>query len=854
MRMGGTRTIDIDTQVKLGTKIFRLNLSDAKVSIRLDDSATRRLKIKCSACSESCHHMGSACSLLLEEKMALGLSAIRPEEIPLGLMDEDVLFKKALADREARALNEKMLVKSLDPEKVWTDYQVTNRSSGRAYRVGFRGMEPGESYCSCPDYKKNTLGLCKHTLKVRNVVKRRFKMAQWAEPYVRESFEVHMLWTEKSELKFLPPGDINAQELKICGDLLKRPIEDIPDLLMMIRKLDALGRETIIYPDAEEEIHTRLMQERRAGLAADIRRDFSKHPLRKTLLKAELLPHQLDGIAFAFGAGRSVLADDMGLGKTIQGIGLAELLAREVGISKVLVICPASVKAQWRSEIHRFSDRSANIVIGTADERAAQYDSDNFFTICNYEQVLKDIGTIEQTHWDLIILDEGQRIKNWEAKTSRVVKGLHSRFALALTGTPLENRLDDLFSIVEFIDARQLGPAFQFFNKHRVVDEKGRVRGYKKLDEIRANLSPIFLRRTRASVIKDLPPRITSIVRVIPTKEQLELHDAHMRIVQIIIQKPYLTEMDLLRLQKALLMARMTADSTFLATKQPPGSSSKLKRLDELLGELAAEGDRKILLFSEWTTMLNLIEPLLEKNGLQYVRLDGSVPQKKRQQLVNSFQKNPECRVFIATNAGATGLNLQAANTVINIDLPWNPAILEQRIARAHRMGQKNPVQVFILVTEETIEEKLLGTLSAKHELALAALDMNSNINSVSLKTGIDELKRRLEVLLGAEPEALEDESQQQKTAQQVVPIKREKAISRAGGDLLGAAFAFLGEMLPQQEQTLQTQQLAVQIKQSFEENLKRDEDGNLQLTVTLADSTALDNLAQTLARLMPTQ
>src|SRR3989449_3312988 len=206
-------------------------------------------------------------------------------------------------------------------------------------------------------------------------------------------------------------------------------------------------------------------------------------------------------------------------------------------------------------------------------------------------------------------------------------------------------------------------------------------------------------------------------------------------------------------------MCRMSADSTFLVDKQTPGYSSKLEELDDLFDRLFSEENRKVLLFSEWTTMLDLIEPLLEARGLCFVRLDGSVPQKLRQGLVHEFQTNPACRLFLTTNAGSTGLNLQAANTVINVDLPWNPAVLEQRIARAHRMGQKQPVQVFVLITEQTIEENLLATLSAKHELALAALDVESKVNSLDLQSGMEELKRRLEVLLGAKPEAPVDES-----------------------------------------------------------------------------------------------
>ena len=289
------------------------------------------------------------------------------------------------------------------------------------------------------------------------------------------------------------------------------------------------------------------------------------------------------------------------------------------------------------------------------------------------------------------------------------------------------------------------------------MDEKGKVLGYKNLAELRENLKPVLLRRTRESVRQQLPPRTNEIIRITPTQEQLGVHDSHMWIVNRITRKKFLTEMDLLRLQKHLLMCRMSANSTFLVDKQAPGYSSKLEELDNLFDRLFSENDRKVLLFSEWTTMLNLIEPLLKKRALRFVRLDGSVPQKLRQGLVHEFQNNPYCRLFLTTNAGSTGLNLQAANTVINVDLPWNPAVLEQRVARAYRMGQENPVQVFVLVTEETIEEKLLSTLSAKHDLALAALDPESDVDQVDLAGGIEELRRRLEVLLGARPEAPSD-------------------------------------------------------------------------------------------------
>jgi SNF2 family DNA or RNA helicase len=685
---------------------------------------------------------------------------------------------------------------------------------------------------------------------VTEEVKKRFSKAVRETPYHAKSIGVHLRYGEETELRVLVPGTLDHRTITLIRPLMNRPIRNVKDLLHQIKEVEQNGQEVTIYPDAEEYINRALYLDRIWNKVSEIRKDPKNHPLRKMLLKGELLPYQLDGIAFAVGAGRAVLADDMGLGKTIQGIGVAELLSHEAGISKVLVICPASLKSHWHLEIQRFSGRTCQLVLGSSEERSAQYDNPCFFTLCNYEQVLRDLPTIERVKWDLIILDEGQRIKNWEAKTSQVIKALKSPFALVLSGTPLENRLDELYSVVEFIDDRRLGPAFRFYNRYRVVDGKGKVLGYKNLDHLRERLKPVLLRRTRKMVMPELPPRTTEIRRIPPTSEQLEIHDGQMRLIQIIISKKYISEMDLLRLQKALLICRMAANSTFLVDKVPPGYSSKLVEFENLIDQLVEEEDRKIVLFSEWTTMLNLIEPLLSKRKLSYVRLDGSVPQKKRQGLISQFQKERNFKLFITTNAGAIGLNLQAANTVINVDLPWNPAMLEQRISRVHRMGQKQPVQAFLLVTEATLEEKLLATLSAKHELALAALDPESKVKTVDLASGMEELKRRLEVLLGARPDGAIDESQRGEVEREAERLAQKERIARAGGQLLGAAFAFISEMFPKKEETEQSVQLAEMVKKSLSECLEKGEDGRLKMTIALPDESVLDNMTKSLAQI----
>ena len=843
IRRGGQLVPEVLEPVPVGAKGATIRFGSADVALYLSDDRPGRLHWRCSRCARACEHVGAALSVVLEDKIALGL-AEPPDGDPA--MPGN-LIARAIEERTERARLEKMSVRSADSAVPWTDYTVTSAESGRSYRVALRSEQRGDSYCSCPDFRKNTLGTCKHILHVLEKARRRFPAAARRRAYTRTEISVHLRYGTNVELRVAVPDRLPTAARQLIEPLRDRAIASARDLVRRVARLEQLGTAVTIYPDAEEYIQSRLFADRIRAKIDEIRAAPATHPLRRELLCADLLPYQLDGIAFAVGAGRAVLADDMGLGKTIQAIGVAELLAREADIKKVLIVCPASVKAQWRAEIERFSRRPCQVVLGSMPERAAQYAGDTFFSICNYEQVLRDLRAIERVRWDLIVLDEGQRIKNWEAKTSDTIKRLRSPFALVLSGTPLENRLDELYSVVEFIDDRRLGPAFQFFDRHRVTDERGKVLGYRRLEELRARLAPVLLRRTRESVLQQLPARTTEIVRIAPTAEQLEIHDGNMRIVAQIVRKPYLTEMDLLRLRKALLCCRMAADGTFLVDKKTPAYSSKLAELETLLVRLCTER-RKIVVFSEWTTMLDLIEKVLRTHRLRWVRLDGSVPQKRRQQIVHEFQRDPDCQLFLTTNAGSTGLNLQAADTVVNVDLPWNPAILEQRIGRVHRMGQTRPVHAFVLITERTIEENLLATLSAKRELAIAALDPDSDVDRVDLASGMDELKRRLEILLGAKPEAPVDESERTARVEQTQNADRRQRIAEAGGQLLAAAVRLLGELLPPAGET----PIATHVRDQLAGALDTDATGRPVLSLTLPDREVLDGIARSLASLLP--
>jgi SNF2 family DNA or RNA helicase len=421
-----------------------------------------------------------------------------------------------------------------------------------------------------------------------------------------------------------------------------------------------------------------------------------------------------------------VLADDMGLGKTVQALAAAEMLRRRRGIQRVLVVAPASVKYQWKTEIEKFSGFSAQVIEGLLPRRRELYSAPEFFNLSSYELVLKDVRYMHELAPDLIILDEAQRIRNWTTATARTIKQLKSRYAFVLTGTPLENKLEELFSVVEFIDGRRLGPAFRFLHEHRTEDENGKLIGYRGLDKIHDQLAPILLRRTRQQVLKDLPKRTDQVLHVALTPQQAKPYWEQNDILGALMRKwerqGWLSEIDQKRILCCLQNMRMLCNSTFLFDKKT-NHSPKLAEFREIIRELAIEEGRKVVVFSEYERMTHLAGQQLEKLGIGFVSLHGSVPSRNRGALMEKFRRDADCRVFLSTDAGGVGLNLQAASAVVNFEPPWNPARLEQRIGRVHRLGQPHPVHVVHLLTRDSIEERVWETLKLKKSLFAGVFD-----------------------------------------------------------------------------------------------------------------------------------
>ena len=420
----------------------------------------------------------------------------------------------------------------------------------------------------------------------------------------------------------------------------------------------------------------------------------------------------------------------MGLGKTIQAIAATEILARHFGVSKVLVICPTSLKYQWQSEIMRFSGRrgenAARVINGGRAQRRKDYALDDFCKITNYEKLKPDLDLIAAWAPELVIVDEAQRVKNWNTIAARALKRIDSPYAIVLTGTPLENKLEELISIVQFVDQHRLGPTWKLLHEHQVKDEAGRVTGYTGLEKIGQTLSPVMIRRRKSEVLRQLPNRTDQNLLVPMTEMQMLYHQENADVVAKIVQRwrktKFLSDKDQRRLTCALQNMRMSCNSTYLLD-QETDHGVKADELAALFEDLFAEPDAKAVVFSQWTRTHDILIRRFEPRDMGYVSFHGGVPSEKRPALVERFRDDPACRVFLSTDAGSTGLNLQHASTLVNMDLPWNPAILEQRIARIHRMGQKRPVRVINFVAKGTIEEGMLSVLAFKRSLSAGILD-----------------------------------------------------------------------------------------------------------------------------------
>ncbi len=642
------------------------------------------------------------------------------------------MIKRVMQERRLKAEKARYRIKWAS--NIYGDHILTNENGVR-YKIFLRDFENETGYSDSKDSKINKLGTTKHIMFAFNVLNndkalydRLSKTYPFIEIYCDPLNEYKITWNYPQRMA------VDVQ-LLISKYFKKSSFIEDSELKNFLGFVEAAANypHIRIRPEVQEKIEAAFEDDVLENLKTDYKPEYS-------IIKGELFPYQKDGINFALFRKATIIADEMGLGKTIQAIGTA-IIKREIfGFSKTLVVCPASLKEQWKKEIEKFTNEKALVVEGMPEDREKQYqDKEHFFFIVNYETILRDQVVLNKAGFDFLILDEAQRIKNFETKTASSIGRLQFKHVLVITGTPIENRLIDIFSIVNTISPNFFGPLWEFSYQHCLFDPEkhNKINGYYDLQKLNKSLESILIRREKRKVLDQLPNVQQFNVPVNLSPLQADYHASYSKGIATIIRKKFLTPYDLQKLQLLLASMRMVCDSTYLIDDQT-NESPKLDELKYILLEKldVCNSDRKIIIFSEWVKVHKLIGQILRENNIGFAELNGSVPVKLRGELIRKFETSPYCKIFLSTEAGGTGLNLQVADTLINFELPWNPAKKNQRIGRIDRLGQKSSkLTIFNFITRNSIEQQIASGLLVKQSLFDGVLDSSNRTNSVDFST-----------------------------------------------------------------------------------------------------------------------
>ena len=650
----------------------------------------------------------------------------------------------------------------------------------RPYVTSLDSLRPLSGSCDCPDFVRSSLGLCKHLLIVLDAVHRAGVPAEIDSPRKRkpraaQARRARLSWSPSLPLQGpldraaglrlelppqadrapLPPAILHGFEVRPEGLALRAAaLEDSGARVALLERL----HRAIVAPgsmlDATPAARRIVEEERdRARRRARFTANAPRAARELASLVRKLYPYQREGVARVLQAGRLLLADDMGLGKTTQAIAACHALWRAKRVRKGLVIAPASLKPQWLREWQETTSVPIRLVEGSPEERRRIYrEHRTGFLVVGYEQLLRDIAEIQALRPEMVVVDEAQRIKNYATKSAAYVKALDPEYRLVLTGTPMENRLEELASILDWVDDVALSPKWRLVPWHTTSTRTGDqgtsgVSGARNLETLRTRIGTCTLRRLRRDVIGQLPSRTDTRVPIEMTAQQRDAHDELSLPIAVLARKAAkrpLTQPEFLRLMSLLNQQRIISNGLaqqrfedvwpMCARSKPDAAlleglfAPKLLELRRLCADLAVDQERKVVVFSQWRRMLRLAEwsvrDLLAAEGCRAVFFTGAESPAQRTRAIAEFHDDPNVRVMFLSDAGGVGLNLQrAASACINLEMPWNPAVLEQRVGRIHRLGQESPIDVYNLVNEYGIESRISTLVGVKQALFSGVFD-----------------------------------------------------------------------------------------------------------------------------------
>lgn len=668
--------------------------------------------------------------------------------------------------RRQRAREENFNVENLGDSPIYSSFQVES-SSRNLYTVTIRDLSaPGANGCTCPDYLVNQLGTCKHIeavfLFLRETERNAFRKASLTPPPIAY---VYLHYGEEVSIEARRPrrpaprvAQLIDSHFDYRGRFRGDPIthfdefeEDLAELPPNDRSALKVAAEVREYVKHQQELRRRSLERARVITAVENGRvDFSP-------LQEDLYPFQVRGSLFLAYSQRGFLADEMGLGKTVQALAAATYMRERQNIKRCLIICPASLKRQWKMEIERFTTEHATVIEGS-DRQSLYPRITTFFNVISYEIIPRDTELLKTFNPDLVILDEAQRIKNWRTRTAQAVKEIPKKYAFVLTGQPIESDLEAVYSIVQFLDQRMLGPLWRYYEQYFRFDGRGRHIGYRNIGDLKNRISSLYLRRSKKEVSSELPDLIENSYAVDLGTDARSIYDNARQKALALLELASVAQLDMdqrRNLDDAIKTMRR-ADTIGLDTREPL-HSPKISELRSIIQDSVLVSSRKAIVFAEHQDLTRAVSALLDDLDVSHVHFHAGVPKDKQPDLVAQFTTDPSCRIFVATDLGSIGLNLQVADIIINLDQPWSASRRNQRLGRIYRLGRGEPVHIINLVHDSTVEESIPLVTGIDRTLLsrYAEHDPSKGPMSLEFETKNRRIREALSELLIAPPRRL---------------------------------------------------------------------------------------------------
>lgn len=662
----------------------------------------------CRSLRTCCHHAAAAL-IATVERLA---DESRPSGNAGSAYTREEMIARVLREREERARRERFEL--LTAENIYGIHHVRT-AAGRTYEITLRDFQSGSGYCSCPDFRTNRLGTCKHLMFARREIHDTLPVDRLLELQSYPFVEIYCDPLHDYRITYFYKGKLTVDiatllEKYFQGKTWLEP-ERYPEFVHFLKKAGDI-RKILVRPEVGEAVDRYFEDELMAKLAESVTPDFET-------LHAPLADYQKDGVRFALFQRGAILADEAGLDARSQAVAVAALKRDLFGLRRVLIVSPAARKGLWAETVQRLTGTPAALVEGGKDQREAIYaQSDAYVLIANYETVVTDEAALRGHPPDMIVLDEAQRIKDYAARISMAVKAIPKSHALALTPLPLLERLGDLYAIMTFIDPRVLAPLWEFSLRHCYFerDGDGRITGYHHLDALADRMAPWLLRRTRAEVADQLAPVVPLTLPVVLGREQREHHETLRGQLAELLDRKHATVFDLQRLESLLTGLRQV--STAMDLIDPDRRDApKLDELEALLLDTLdlAHRNTRVAVFSEWEGLRRIVGRLVDGAGL--AALDAG------SESVSGFLTEPTGKVWIAGRMDQ--LPLADLDAVIWMELPWERGEREARLTATRKGRDGAPLLSIQLLTMGGIEERLAGGIAPPMDMlrTLAAED-----------------------------------------------------------------------------------------------------------------------------------